>query len=82
MLWDGDVVVYDRLSGDTHRLHGPAGHLVRVLQDSSGPIRWGVVVDTLESASPSGKTGTVALESVAETLISTGLLQYSGIDTP
>lgn len=82
VLWDGDVLSYDRLSGDTHRLYGPAGDLIRVLQDSSGPLRWGAVVETIESDSPSGKADTVAVGSAADALISIGLLQYSGIDTP
>lgn len=73
-LWDGDAVAYDSLSGDTHRFYSPAGHLISVLQDSSGPVRWGELIAASESGS--------GVESAAETLISTGLLRYSAIETP
>lgn len=83
VILDGDAVAYDSFSGDTHRLYRPAGSLIRVLQDSSGPVRWG---DVLAACKPDSTAKNSdyhsSIESAAETLISIGLLQYSAIDTP
>lgn len=30
--WDGEAVIYDAFSGDTHRVARPAGHILRALE--------------------------------------------------
>lgn len=82
-LWEGDVVAYDRLSGDSHRLHDPAAMIIGALQGAPGPMHWGEIISAC--VPDDIRTDAAALqraESVAESLIATGLLQYSVIDPP
>lgn len=32
--WDGEAVLYNSLSGDTHRLMFPAGHILKLLEST------------------------------------------------
>ncbi len=53
--WDGAVVIFDPLSGDTHRIAAPGGHILALLTESERSRT--AIESALQSVVAAEKTG-------------------------
>lgn len=76
--WNGEAVIYDAVSGDTHRLAHPSGQVLRALAQEPD----GVGVDRL-SRHVEGSAGadiTAALGAVVDALVEIGIVEEAGVE--
>ena len=69
-IWDGDVVLYDSQSGNTHRVLHPAGIIIDTL-NRAGQLSPAALYDTCSSATALDRSG---FEQTLALLIDLGIL--------
>lgn len=83
VCWDGDVVIYDVASGDTHRLEQPAGDIVTLLSHAKNGLNLPQIAAALPvTPSPELTKGGTALESSVAALCDIGLIAPVSFENP
>lgn len=78
--WHGEAVIYDALSGDTHRLAYPSGHVLDALRDEPGGAEAAHLSRRIgESAGTDAAPGD-ALAAALDALVELGIVEETGVD--
>lgn len=77
--WDGEAVLYNSLSGETHRLLVPAGHILRYIE--SNPSDCLISADKVTHSLPEHYSAPLSVvENLLAALCLIGLLKNSSIE--
>lgn len=79
VCWDGEAVLYNSLSGDTHRVVAPSGHILTFVEsDKSETFRSASVL--LKSIQADCSTTLSEIEELLSVLCTIGLLKKTPIE--
>ncbi|MFN3984746.1 MAG: HPr-rel-A system PqqD family peptide chaperone [Rhodocyclaceae bacterium] len=70
--WAGEAVIYDAISGDTHRLPAPAGSLLTALRQHGAAALAGAML-------PPGETS-IGLDEVIDALLALGIVERIALE--